>query len=510
MKKTFAAMAFAAALLSHGAAADEVRLRHGGVEIAGALLGFDGTYLRVQTDHGEVTLDYRLAECEGAACPRPENFVPFLRFSGAARMADLLLPALIEGYARDKGLRALRREIDASHFEYDIVARDSGLPQLRMAFHVTTSQQGFADLLSNQTDLVLSLREITEAERAAAEEAGLGALKDPRHSEIIALDAIVPVISPRRDLESITLSALARLIRREIADWAEIGAEPGPISIHLLGETGGLAQLFLSAAPGAEEPRGHSEEGGFAIAVALDKDAIGIAPFEAYGLTHPLRVSGPCGIEVAATRMSLKTEDYPLTRPLFLYRPARRFAPESERWLDWLRSEAAQQVIKRAGFVDREIEGIPLAAQGDRLARAIALAGGEVSLADVQQMVARLSQRERLSLSFRFYSGSTRLSAQSRSNLLRLATALREGVFDGRRLILTGFSDGKGPADANRALSLARAENVRQELERSMGGALPEAVSLEIDAFGEMLPVACDDSAWGQESNRRVELWIAR
>jgi len=37
---------------------------------------------------------------------------------------------------------------------------------------------------------------------------------------------------------------------------------------------------------------------------------------------------------------------------------------------------------------------------------------------------------------------------------------------------------------------------------------LPEGVVVETEAFGEALPMGCDDTEWGRQTNRRVELWV--
>jgi phosphate transport system substrate-binding protein len=31
---------------------------------------------------------------------------------------------------------------------------------------------------------------------------------------------------------------------------------------------------------------------------------------------------------------------------------------------------------------------------------------------------------------------------------------------------------------------------------------------MAVDAFGEAMPMACDDTAWGRQVNRRVEVWV--
>lgn len=119
-----------------------------------------------------------------------------------------------------------------------------------------------------------------------------------------------------------------------------------------------------------------------------------------------------------------------------------------------------------------------------------------------------LSPRIRMSSTFRFEPGSTRLDGQSRSNVTQLAQAIRDGRFGGRELMFIGFSDGRGPADANRDLSAARAESVRRDVQGALGGIIPGNVKIETEAFGEALPMACDDTIWGQQTNRRVELWV--
>jgi phosphate transport system substrate-binding protein len=35
-----------------------------------------------------------------------------------------------------------------------------------------------------------------------------------------------------------------------------------------------------------------------------------------------------------------------------------------------------------------------------------------------------------------------------------------------------------------------------------------DRVDMAVDAFGEAMPMACDDTAWGRQVNRRVEVWV--
>ena len=122
-------------------------------------------------------------------------------------------------------------------------------------------------------------------------------------------------------------------------------------------------------------------------------------------------------------------------------------------------------------------------------------------------MVAMMHARVRISLTFRFANGTTDLDTASGANLRLLAHDIRDGVYAGREVMLIGFSDGEGSADANRDLSAARALAVESAL-LSLLGDIPEDIRLGTAGFGEALPIGCDDTAWGRQMNRRVEVWV--
>jgi phosphate transport system substrate-binding protein len=90
----------------------------------------------------------------------------------------------------------------------------------------------------------------------------------------------------------------------------------------------------------------------------------------------------------------------------------------------------------------------------------------------------------------------------------QLARALEQGTYDARQMLLVGFSDGDGPAAANRDIALRRADAVRRAVISAAETANFDRIEMGVDAFGEALPMACDDSAWGRQANRRVEVWV--
>jgi phosphate transport system substrate-binding protein len=60
----------------------------------------------------------------------------------------------------------------------------------------------------------------------------------------------------------------------------------------------------------------------------------------------------------------------------------------------------------------------------------------------------------------------------------------------------------------NLRLSLRRAEAARAAVIAAADSAQPDRVTLALEAFGEAMPMACDDSDWGRAVNRRVEVWL--
>ncbi len=512
------AAVFAALLLfsAVSAMAQDVTLssRDGKVELSGTLLGFDGEFFRLSTDYGELTVDGSGVSCTGPGCPNLQDFIAEVEMSGSATMGAVLMPALVEAFAQRSGYSVKREDVDSTRFVLSLTDTGSGKLAARFGFRASNTDEGFADLLADEADIVMALREIRPAERKLAREAGMGDLTGPNRSRVLALDAVVPVVAAGNPLRDISPQKLAQVFAGEITNWNVLGGPDAPIDLHLPDEASGLSQAIedqvmkpskLELSPSAIR---HPVPAQIAWAVAKDTLAIGLTSFAEQHNTRVLTLGGSCGFALNASRRTIKTEDYPLTAPMFLYFPARRLPLIAREFLAFSRSGAAQNVIRRAGFVDQAPEEIPIAVQGNRFANAIAQAGDEISLEDLKRMVGVLAPMKRLTTTFRFEAGSVRLDAQSRSNVGQLAQAIEAGQYDAQRLLFVGFSDGKGLAKPNLSIALKRAEAVRDAVLNAAETANFERLELDVDAFGEAMPMACDDSAWGRQVNRRVEVWV--
>ena len=487
--------------------------RDGGVKIEGTLLGFDGTFYRVQTIYGELTLDGTGVTCKGPGCPDLENFVAEFIISGARTMGETLMPALVQGFAAEQGYSVKRLVQDDTHFKFELRTGE-GVLVARIGFRVTSSDEGFADLLADEADMALSLREVRRDEVKRGREAGLGNLGAAGRSRVIALDGLTPITAPENPVKEMSLQTLAEVFGGKIRNWSALGGPDQPITLHMRSAESGLWQAFedqvldVAEEQLAGEAVRYGSNADLADAVARDPFALGITSFSEVGNAERVALKGSCGFRVPQTRLTLKAEDYPLTAPMFLYTPARRLPQLARDFLRYMRAPRAQIVIRRMGFVDQAPVEMEIARQGERFANAIASAGDEVSLAELQAMVARLSGLRRLTTTFRFRGGSADLDPQSRSNAEQLARALEAGIYDDREIVFVGFSDGMGAAGLNKRLARTRARAVRDAVLRAAPTADQARLKMSVDAFGEALPMACDDTVWGRQVNRRVEVWV--
>jgi len=101
-----------------------------------------------------------------------------------------------------------------------------------------------------------------------------------------------------------------------------------------------------------------------------------------------------------------------------------------------------------------------------------------------------------------FDTASAEVRAADRADLTALAGIL--AARPGSRVKVVGYADARGAADANRNLGLERAQAVAAML---TAGGLATA-NIETESGGESNPAATNETAPGQQENRRTELVV--
>jgi phosphate transport system substrate-binding protein len=184
--------------------------------------------------------------------------------------------------------------------------------------------------------------------------------------------------------------------------------------------------------------------------------------------------------------MTVSTEDYTLARRLFLYVPATASVIARD-FVDFALSDAGQNVVRAAGFVDL------LPDCDATLSRCRACP---------RDYLESVRGACRVSIDFRFEHDSLELDTRALRDLPRVAAMLARTEYAGRSLVLLGFSDGSGARATAVSLSQQRADIVAQQLRARGLHILVER------GFGPDMPVADDSTEEGRERNRRVEAWL--
>ena len=484
------AAVIAALLFSQRAAAQDVTLtsRDGSLALSGTLQGYDGEFFRILTSYGLLTVDGQAVICDGPACPDLTAPKAMIRFVGAEGPGRALLPPLFAAFAKGRGLTFVAAVGDAPAMMRDPVT-DEVLAEF--TFDAMGPDAARAAVLGGAAQMMV----------AAAVEPDLG-------SQAVALDALVPIMAPDNPTPRISTTDLARVLAGEVDNWNQVGGLDMPLVLHGL-EAGTDLQTALGARLGraVKVAVTHGTLTDLATAVAKDPWAIAVTERAALGPARLLQLTDSCGFPLMPTRIAVKSQDYPLTLPVFLLTPRHRMPLVAREFLEFLANPEAQATIARSGYIDRRAERQPLTSDGLRLINAIKGAGSETTLDDLKRLVVAMDGADRLSLTFRFEGGTTTLDAVSSDALVDLAQMLEAGLFQGQALVLAGFSDGSGAAKANLDLAQNRADMVLGALKRLVPG-LPEDQLPQVESFGEALPMACDETGAGRRLNRRVELWV--
>ena len=317
----FNVAAFIAALclvgLSFPASAQDVTLtsRDKSIEISGNLLGFDGTYYRVETVYGELTVDGTGVLCEGPACPNLQAYVGELTFSGTPAIGRVLLPALIEGFARGNGYAIERSEVGDSLTIYELRSESGEEPVGVFTIKQTSNDEGFADILSNEADIAMSLRPASAEEIAFATEAGYGNLSGPAQHDVVAMDAMVPTVDIGSGTSSLSMHQIAGLLSGEISSWSELGEDSdAPIQIVMPESANDILQPIgiVMQEYGLSAPRLPSlqvlENSPLSVSFSFSSD-VG-------DNRRSVSITDSCGIASAIGSQSIKTMEYPLDLPM--------------------------------------------------------------------------------------------------------------------------------------------------------------------------------------------------
>jgi phosphate transport system substrate-binding protein len=411
------------------------------------------------------------------APPQPQT-LDTLRITGSSTVGQGVLPYFIKGYAKSVGAEMTELPTDDSlRRTYELRTTPQNAPFLRIVIKSSGSNTALPDMIGREADIGASSRPFTDQEIAKLLDIrGVGSRADVEH--VIALDGVQFFVNKENPATVLKLCDVARLFAGKIKSWNElVPGTPALVDPHTGDSRSGTFEIvtesLLKTCSEKISPSvtPHSSQAEIINFVANSRGGVGYsAKALSTSAVKTVRLQGKCGIETDPTSFSIKAEDYPLSRRLYLFTP-RSLTENARAFLDYVfSSDAAQSALNESEATDQAIE---MGEKDLRLARGRALAENQDPMAGT--FSSDTSRARRLSISYRFASNDVTLDTKAMQDILRLVTYLRSGRERGR-ILLVGFADSDGDRGHNQILSQARAEAVRQAIAK-LDAALAASIS---------------------------------
>lgn len=412
-----------------------------------------------------------------------------LRIHGSNTIGAELAPLLAEAFLRHGEVADVSRRPGAKAHQDLVIGKEASGPDIALEIDAEGSSTAFSDLAKGECDIGMSSRPIRPEEARMLRGKGLGDLSSPASEHVLGLDGIAVIVHPNNPVRELTLTQLRGIFTGETRDWSQVGALRGPITVYARDDQSGTYDTFKHLVLGNGDlvagARRFVESDKLSDAVSADAGGIGFIGLVYVRSSKALAVSDQQSAALFPSTFTVATEDYALSRRLFLYTPVRPVNSKTLEFVNFALSQEGQKVVKAAGFVDL----------------GVTVRDAEVCAGDCPGRYRIYATRaRRLSVDFRFRTGSTDLDSRALRDFDRLLAFLRP--YESPRIALLGFSDASGDVGQNLELSRVRARKVDEEL----GARGIHAVAVE--AFGPEMPIASNVTEPGRDKNRRVEVWL--
>ncbi len=349
----------------------------------------------------------------------------------------------------------------------------------------------FNRLADGSCDIGMSARRINQDEITKLP--FMGDMTSPTNEHVLALDGIAILVNASNPIPSLTKEQLAGIFSGTVTDWSQVSSQKGGIVLYAPFKNSatedGFKSLVMGDAALSPNIKRSTDMAGVSTGVAADPMGIGFVGSGFIGSTRAVPISEGTTTALLPTRMTISTEDYPLTRRMYLYTAAQPANPYVTSFIQFAQSTTGQDLVAAAGFIPQNVVV-------DHMVTSAQSAPPEYN---------RLTRGAgRLSLDFRFIPGKALLDDKAVTDINRVVDFVGDMGYGGNNILLFGFADSTGDPRGNLQLSQQRAQAVADQfIQRGLKPGL-------VRGFGGYLPVASNDTAEGRQKNRRVEIWLRK
>lgn len=442
--------------------------------------------------------------------------VVVLRIHGSNTVGASLAPALVRDFLKERGFTGIttdRKGVEAV-ISYSKPG-DNTIYQVEIKAHGSSTAFGETDsnkevgLLGKFCDVGMASRQIKDKERKALMEVGLGDMSTAATEFPIALDGVAVVMNRSNPIQALTVAQIAEIFAGKITNWKELGGADEPIKVFARDEQSGTWDTFESRVLKpfklslTESNVQRFEDSALLVRnVASTKGGIGFTGL-AYVDSTVKGLAVQAGKEARPfqpTRLTVKTQDYPLARLLYFYLPvnADSFARD---FVKFTMSNDGQAVVDKSGLVGQGLSSQVDRSNASELKKQLLT---DNTVPQTYKMLIANADRADTQANIRFMQGSNEPDINSLNNLDRLASYLANPGHEKFGVVLIGFTDSVGNRSSNLRLSEQRADEVKGLLEAK------GVRNITTAGFGEVMPVADNENEDGRSQNRRVEIWLIR
>jgi phosphate transport system substrate-binding protein len=222
------------------------------------------------------------------------------------------------------------------------------------------SETGIRALLAGKTDIAAASRRMRPEERAELE-ARTGAA--PREI-VVGLHGIGVYVHTSNPVSRLTVEELERILTGEVRNWHEVGGLNRPIDIYNRNPDSGtrafVREHVLAGKAYADTARDVSSSAMLMAAVSANPRGLGYSGFTSSPGIRILRIARDAGTRAFAPNAeTVRSGDYPLSRPLYFYLDPTASSPAVQAFVDWVLSPEGQYVVAFAGhFPARPVGGV--------------------------------------------------------------------------------------------------------------------------------------------------------
>lgn len=270
-----------------------------------------------------------LCSCQAQA-PDPRNLTPMVSIEGSDTMGDLL-------------------KIWADEFMKEN-------PAIPVSINKGDTSAGIAALIARTTDLASASRDLNDEERKLARRSGVDLKRIT-----VARDSVAVIANADNPVSELTLKQVREIFTGEITDWSKVGGNKMPIKLFTREGGSGTSKYFdshiLKQKPISKNAQAMQSIEGLIDAVSSEKGAVGYAGMGVLSPTNAklkgIKLKLIADTESVAATAESATENYPLSRPLYMFMDEHP-KDSAKKFMDFCLGANGQKLVKAAGYASMD------------------------------------------------------------------------------------------------------------------------------------------------------------